>query len=212
MDSRLVAEIRKLMDAKPTGELVSIWLENDRSQWSEETFEAIRQSLIGRGEAPPLQKLYVSPTANGRKSRRYVFTGLFILVNCLAVLAKYLLLHDPPAPELPGVLIAAALIGIIGGAPLDWLRALPAQLRSRRVALIAATALTALVLVGLGAAFAMDIVSGQFSWKVVVAALGGLPLVLQLLFVFVFLSAAPFCLIERRRWLKGRHNERHPSA
>ena len=43
------------MEAKSTDELIQIWRENDRTQYVDEAFEAIRQLLKERGETVPPQ-------------------------------------------------------------------------------------------------------------------------------------------------------------
>ena len=50
MDTRMVQEIRRRMESKNTEELLQIWRENDRAQYSEEAFEAVRLLSEERGE------------------------------------------------------------------------------------------------------------------------------------------------------------------
>ncbi len=56
MDEKLMESIRKNMKLKSTEELLKIWEENDRIEWTEETFEAIKKILLERGETLPPQK------------------------------------------------------------------------------------------------------------------------------------------------------------
>lgn len=56
MSEKSVAQIRKNMEEKSLEELLRIWQENDREQWSEKAFEAIKQLLLERGETLPDQK------------------------------------------------------------------------------------------------------------------------------------------------------------
>lgn len=55
MDAILVEHMRDFMASKSTEELVQIWVENDRTKYVEETFEAIHQILEERGETIPPQ-------------------------------------------------------------------------------------------------------------------------------------------------------------
>lgn len=55
MDKKIVEQIRENMDPKSTDELVKIWKENDREQYSEAAFEAIKQLLLDRGQTLPPQ-------------------------------------------------------------------------------------------------------------------------------------------------------------
>ncbi len=56
MHKKILQEIRLNMESKETDELLNIWQENDKEQYSEMAFEAIKQILIERGETPPPQK------------------------------------------------------------------------------------------------------------------------------------------------------------
>jgi hypothetical protein len=53
---KLIAQIRKELDRKPTNELNDIWIENNQKVWNDEAFEAIRQILLDRKENLPTQK------------------------------------------------------------------------------------------------------------------------------------------------------------
>ena len=67
MDTRMVQEIRRRMESKSTEELLQIWRENDRAQYSEEAFEAIRLLIEERGEkvVPQLQTTHEQPVDGG---------------------------------------------------------------------------------------------------------------------------------------------------
>jgi len=67
MDTRMIQEIRRSMESKSTEELLQIWRENDRAQYSEEAFEAIRLLLEERGETvvPQRQTTHVQPVDGG---------------------------------------------------------------------------------------------------------------------------------------------------
>lgn len=64
---KLTREIHTKMEKKSTEELLKIWQENDREQWSEEVFEAIRQLLLERGEHLPPRP---SPEKGRKKTNR----------------------------------------------------------------------------------------------------------------------------------------------
>lgn len=57
MDEKLVEQYRKNLEEKSTEELLKVWEENNRVEWLDEAFEAIRKILIGRGEILPAQKI-----------------------------------------------------------------------------------------------------------------------------------------------------------
>ena len=56
MDQKLIANIRKSMETKSNEELQQIWKSNDRNEYTDEAFEAIRQILEERNEDPILQE------------------------------------------------------------------------------------------------------------------------------------------------------------
>lgn len=69
MDKKMVENIRKNMEAKTTEELQQIWKENNRNEYSDEAFEAIRQLLSEREKtSPPPLRLGLS--LGDRKDRR----------------------------------------------------------------------------------------------------------------------------------------------
>lgn len=51
MNDRLVRDIMPNMDSKATNELLTIWNENNRNQYTDETFEAVRRILSNRGHS-----------------------------------------------------------------------------------------------------------------------------------------------------------------
>ena len=55
MHQGLLRAIHQRMSARPDDELLRLWVENDRFQYSAETFEAVRSILAGRGITPPPQ-------------------------------------------------------------------------------------------------------------------------------------------------------------
>lgn len=84
MDSQIVQRIRETMQAKSTDELLRIWEENDRGQYSDEAFEAVTQVLTGRGESLPPQpapKTKVSSEALTKKK-----TPIWKMIFCVLLL------------------------------------------------------------------------------------------------------------------------------
>ena len=67
MDKSLIHEIRLRMDHMDSEKLVAIYTANDRSEWSHETFEAIKQILEHRGESVPAQSQYIEPRITPEK-------------------------------------------------------------------------------------------------------------------------------------------------
>lgn len=61
MNQKLVKDIARNMQMKSTEELMSLYVENDRGQYSEEAFEAMRQILAERQQPIPAQKERVLP-------------------------------------------------------------------------------------------------------------------------------------------------------
>ncbi|NCO68443.1 MAG: hypothetical protein COY75_01580 [Nitrospirae bacterium CG_4_10_14_0_8_um_filter_41_23] len=59
MNLKLIQQIHSNMESKSTEELLKIWEGNNKEQYSEEAFEAIKQLLIERGAALPPQKKVV---------------------------------------------------------------------------------------------------------------------------------------------------------
>lgn len=57
MNPKMVEEIKGRLREKTSEELAAIWTKNDRSEWSEEAFQAIRQLLTDRGVTVPTQNL-----------------------------------------------------------------------------------------------------------------------------------------------------------
>ena len=55
MSENLREQIRKTMELKETDELLDIWQANNRLEWSNETFDVIKDVLLGRREEIPEQ-------------------------------------------------------------------------------------------------------------------------------------------------------------
>lgn len=60
----IVESIRVNLREKSTEELLEIWKKNNREEWSDEAFEAIKELLVERGDKPPSQDYY---TQNGSR-------------------------------------------------------------------------------------------------------------------------------------------------
>ena len=56
MDENIIKDIQNNMTAKKIDELLDIWKENDRNEWSDEAFEAIKRVLIEKKVELPAQK------------------------------------------------------------------------------------------------------------------------------------------------------------
>ena len=61
MHSGLISLIRARLVEKPIDELLTIWIENDRTTWSDDAFEAILQILTEKGVSIPSQGPAVEP-------------------------------------------------------------------------------------------------------------------------------------------------------
>lgn len=55
IDENIVKEVSRRMEERSTEELLKIWKENNKEEWSEEAFEAIQRILVARGESLPVQ-------------------------------------------------------------------------------------------------------------------------------------------------------------
>jgi hypothetical protein len=107
------------MEGKSTEELLGIWKENNREQWSDEAFEAVRRLLAERDVAVPAQTPRVErpqPNAEGQLRLRsastpellgFVLTGLVIA----AVAALGLVLSRNATPPQAMLVAVALLVG-----------------------------------------------------------------------------------------------------
>jgi len=78
MDEKLVKEIATKMEEKGTEELVKILKDNNKEEWSEDAFEAIRRILVSKGEnlpEQPSQKSVAKGLAEGSELRGVVLGG-----------------------------------------------------------------------------------------------------------------------------------------
>lgn len=74
LNEQLVKDIHQSMDSNSTEDLIRIWEDNDRSEYSNEAFEAIRQLLVERGQQIPEQPPQ-KPTIEELKERRTLKIG-----------------------------------------------------------------------------------------------------------------------------------------
>jgi hypothetical protein len=82
-------QIAQNMQQKTTEELLDIWVNNDRDQWSDAAFEAISQTLVERKVSVPPQSVFVStPRSKGAGVWPFVFgVGLALFSPCWVILA-----------------------------------------------------------------------------------------------------------------------------
>lgn len=59
MASKVVDEIKKRLEERSSEELIAIWTKNDKSEWSDDAFEAVHQILTERKIAIPQQSCAV---------------------------------------------------------------------------------------------------------------------------------------------------------
>ncbi len=98
MDQEWKDQIRSSMQEKDTQELISIWQQNDRAEWSHEAFAVIREILVQRtGELPAqgpavyAQAASAAPSDTARGAP-FGFAPLFA-VSALSFLLGYMALH-----------------------------------------------------------------------------------------------------------------------
>jgi hypothetical protein len=92
MGKKLIDEVKTQMEKKNTDELLEIWTKNDREQWSDDAFEAVRQVLVNRGLAVPPQSpspvpskdAVMRPTPSLRRKLARLVIGI---VACLLALS-----------------------------------------------------------------------------------------------------------------------------
>jgi len=136
MDTKLVQEIRRTMDSKPTDELSQIYQRRNEEEWSAETFEAIRQILLDRGAVVPAIDLTITstattnPTSSGfaaSLSRRYsdayteahtvvsvgkIIKGIAIFLSIAILLVGFAIAFGSSIQYAIGGAILACIVGI----------------------------------------------------------------------------------------------------
>ncbi len=55
IDEALCQQVKENLQKKDTQDLINIWKKNDRGEYSDEAFEAVKQLLVDQGEELPLQ-------------------------------------------------------------------------------------------------------------------------------------------------------------
>jgi len=90
MNEKLIAQIQGKMNSNSTEELLNIYKQNDRGQWTDEAFIAIQNILKKRGEKLPDQCDYKEETENDievSSGRRFInFVGDIILFRIVMFL------------------------------------------------------------------------------------------------------------------------------
>jgi hypothetical protein len=66
MNEKRVQELIEQYNSKDTSKLVATWVTNNRLEWTEEAFEAIKRVLISRGEPLPEQRISERERARAR--------------------------------------------------------------------------------------------------------------------------------------------------
>jgi hypothetical protein len=172
MHQGLLRAIHERMSARPDDELLRLWVENDRFQYSPETFEAVRSIFAERGITPPAQDeppAMASRAANAHASetpadeadaRAWVLwlrpilwvgvaLGLSKLLSWIALFRQYFEIYDQSRNYLAGWRVGAIF------AEMTLSLALPCCL-----------------LVGVWAALRRRAAAGRVLWAYVLAALG----------------------------------------
>lgn len=125
--------IKENIKSKTSDELVSIWVKNDREEWSDSAFEAIKQVLTERGVPLPQQtslQIEVNPKAPMLwRLLRVVFTFLFmasslvVFSSVCGAIASHLTKRGM-GKELPqGIFFVAGIICVVGFAFLSRIAA-----------------------------------------------------------------------------------------
>jgi hypothetical protein len=86
MDKVLADQIGRNMQQKTTEELLAIWSDNDREQWSDAAFDVIRETLTERGVEIPEQRVFALPTP----SVRFKWIDVLFSVSFAVILSKAL--------------------------------------------------------------------------------------------------------------------------
>ena len=124
MDADGVTRIRKNLETESTEQLTEIWQENDKSEYTEEALEAIRQILEERGSILPQQpEVKVEPEIGQnshypsldfiRNSISTILSIMFI-VNTLASIALALLIAKTSEPLALFIFVLSVGISALG--------------------------------------------------------------------------------------------------
>jgi hypothetical protein len=135
MENELAQQIRKNLAAMETGQLRKIWEDNDKDQYSEEAFRAVKEILQERGERLPDQhdsKARSSGKDTGdfdlkpKLARGFLWWGLFLIIMRL-----YRLFSS----NLPALSIAMSFLGLTLSILLCvmWFQFTKIRLRRRKV-------------------------------------------------------------------------------
>jgi hypothetical protein len=135
MKDELTQQIRKSMAAMETGQLLRIWENNDKDQYSEEAFQAVKEILQERGEHLPdqldsearsLGKDTGTFDLKPKPARGFLWWGLF-----LTVLTLYRLFSS----NFPPLSKAVSFFGLVLSVLLCvmWFRFTKTRLRRRKI-------------------------------------------------------------------------------
>jgi hypothetical protein len=94
MNKRLIKQIGQPMEEKGAEELLEIWKNNNRKEWSDEAFVAIHRILIARGVIPPSQTRPQIAALPG-KSKEVNMGGDTAILVLWAVVGGILLTYKP---------------------------------------------------------------------------------------------------------------------
>jgi hypothetical protein len=96
MDKELAEQIKENIDKESTDELLRIWIENDRKEWTDETFDVVKQVLIQRGEKIPEQKKPTFFDMNRRNKKYYIAKVTYGIMLILLIFSLYVIIGYHP--------------------------------------------------------------------------------------------------------------------
>lgn len=116
MNEELIEQIRINMEQKSTEELLWIWQQNNRQEWSDEAFTVIRHILESRGKTPGPQTAATNePTYTSQLKRPgcITATALFISIIAVAYLGRAVLAVLVTGDT--GSMVGAITTGVLAG-------------------------------------------------------------------------------------------------
>lgn len=116
MNEKRIRKLRQRFQGKSSEELTAIWVENDRTQWADETFAAIKRILTERNEPIPEQRAAPKPPEEPawRRKRSSLRQGaglLFCLGLLVSILVNGFLRRQIPAAD---TFVAGCVLGGVG--------------------------------------------------------------------------------------------------
>jgi len=85
MNEKLIATIKDKFESRDTDDLLAMWNEENRDEWSDEAFEAVRQVLASRGQelSPKVSTAGIEKQVNtypsGARDKDYVCTHCHVV-------------------------------------------------------------------------------------------------------------------------------------